>query len=108
MDNNFTAMGTRLKLERERLGLKQTDLINLVDVSIPALSTYENGKRFPNLELLAALHAIGYDIHYVITGEYANTGIADFSKEETEWLEIYRQLDNDDRERLIKMAKSLL
>lgn len=107
MDNNFE-MGRRLKSERERLNLLQTDIVDKLGVSVPALSTYENGKRQPKLDLLASMAGLGYDVHFVITGERVGALQSDLSTDEVAWLELYRQLRSDDRERLIKMAKSLL
>ena len=47
--------GTRLKLLRQALGLKQTELATKLNISPQALAIYETGKREPNLKNLIAL-----------------------------------------------------
>ena len=106
--NNHDIISERLKQERLRLGLKQTDVIKAIDVAIATFSNYETGKRSPDVDFLLKLGALGYDIGYVVTGERLENGMAVLLPDEQEWLNVYRALESDDRDRLIKMAKSLI
>lgn len=106
--NNHDIISERLKQERLRLGLKQTDVIKAIDVAIATFSNYENGKRSPDADFLLKLGALGYDIGYVVTGKRLENGMAVLLPDEQEWLDVYRALGADDRDRLIKMAKSLI
>lgn len=63
------SMGERIKGERRRLGLNQTDFAALAGVQISAQTNYENDKRAPDATYLAALAAAGVDVLYVLTGE---------------------------------------
>lgn len=105
---NNDIISERLRSERLRLRLKQTDVLKAIDVAIATLSNYETGKRSPDLDFLLKLGELGYDVGYVVTGQRVEGGSVVLPADESEWLEIYRGLGVDDRERLIKMAKSLL
>ena len=61
-------IGTRLREERLKLGLNQASLGEIGGVKLFAQSNYENGKRKPNAEYLAAVAARGVDVQYVLTG----------------------------------------
>jgi len=62
-------IGNRLKLERERLGLSQTQLAEMCGVVLRSQRNYEKDERAPDATYLQALAAAGVDIGYVITGE---------------------------------------
>jgi transcriptional regulator with XRE-family HTH domain len=61
-------MGERLREERKRLGLSQTEMALIAGGSLRAQQTYEAGKRTPTAEYLAALVARGVDVTFVLTG----------------------------------------
>lgn len=52
MKNTF---GDNLKAIRQELGLSQTDLAKMVEVSFKTISHWESGYSEPSLELLAKL-----------------------------------------------------
>lgn len=58
----------RLKSERKRLGLNQTDLAKIGGVKQLAQSNYETGKRSPDASYLSAVAKSGVDIQFVVTG----------------------------------------
>lgn len=45
-------VSTRIKLEREKLGLTREELGQILGVSYSAIAMYEQGNREPNLEVL--------------------------------------------------------
>lgn len=109
MNNEYVKIiSERLREERLRLDLKQTDILRQIDVAISTFSNYETGKRSPDLEFIMKLGALGYDVAYIVTGERHENGAVVLPPDEQEWLNLYRKMASDDRERLIKMAKSLL
>lgn len=63
-----TTLGQRLREERKRLRLNQTDFAALAGVQISAQTNYENDKRQPDTRYLAALSEAGVDVAYVTTG----------------------------------------
>lgn len=106
--NNQNNISERLKSERIRLGLKQTDVIKSIDVAIATFSNYETGKRYPDADFLLKLQRLGYDLHYVFTGERMGEVASELSASDVEWLELGRKLSSEDRDRLIKMINSLI
>lgn len=63
------SVGGRLRKERERLGLNQTDFGAIGSIRRNAQMNYENGSRYPDSEYLTAIAKHGVDINYLITGE---------------------------------------
>lgn len=62
-------LGSRLREERERLGLSQTQLGELGGVGKMSQINYEKDQRLPKADYLAALEAAGVDMRYVVTGQ---------------------------------------
>lgn len=62
-------LGGRLKAERERLGLSQTDFAALAGASKHAQINWEKGVAAPNATALAAWSEAGLDVLYVVTGQ---------------------------------------
>jgi len=73
MDN----LGERIRLERERLGLSQTEVGEVGGVKKNAQHNYETGKRQPDAAYLAAISKIGVDVLYVLTGVRADPSLAE-------------------------------
>jgi hypothetical protein len=69
----FAQEGARLREERERLGLKQTDLW----VAPKTQRFYESGERCPDLEYFKTFAERGGDVLYVITGSRAVGVVSD-------------------------------
>lgn len=69
-------IGERLKGERERLGLSQSDICDLTGVSRKTQFNYESGERHPDAAYLANLLGRGADIVYILSGQRgaSNTG----------------------------------
>ena len=61
-------IGVRLKEERERLGLNQSDFAGVAGVTRKTLFGYETAERAPAGDALAAWAEIGVDVLYVLTG----------------------------------------
>lgn len=60
--------GTRLRQERDRLGLTQDELADRLGVSSGAQSNYERGNRSPDAEYLVAFVAAGADALFLLQG----------------------------------------
>lgn len=61
----------RLKQERERLKLTQTEFGQLGDAGKTTVIAWERGTAYPNAAFLAAVAKAGADIQYIVTGERA-------------------------------------
>jgi len=81
-------VGERLKAERERLGLSQTALGEMCGVQKRTQINYENGDRSPDALYLAAFHAAGGDVMWVVIG--TRTAPALLPPEESVLLDHYR------------------
>ncbi|WP_371133368.1 helix-turn-helix domain-containing protein [Pseudomonas sp.] len=62
-------LGARLKAERERLGLNQTDFAAVAGASKHAQINWEKGAAAPNATALDAWEKLGLDVLYVVTGK---------------------------------------
>lgn len=61
-------IGARLKEERERLDMSQTQFAAVGEASKRAQITYEKGESTPDAVYLNALSKVGVDVQYVVTG----------------------------------------
>lgn len=59
----------RLRAERTRLGLNQTDFAALAGVTKKTQMLYEAGERVPDTNYMAALGQAGADLYFIITGQ---------------------------------------
>ncbi|MBV61422.1 MAG: hypothetical protein CMH65_08990 [Nevskiales bacterium] len=50
--NEHSPYGSRIKRERERLGLTQKQLATLTGMSLPSVVNYESGRRVPSLSFV--------------------------------------------------------
>lgn len=60
---------SRLREERRRLGMNQTEFAKATGVHLNSQSRYEKGERAPDTTYLAALAKVGVDLVFVLTGE---------------------------------------
>ena len=63
------SIGERLKEERKRLNLSQTELCELTGITRKTLFSYETGERSPNVLFLSALFDHDFDVDYILKGE---------------------------------------
>lgn len=70
MKNNLqdTQIGSRLREERRRLGLNQTQVAGIAGVSLTSQSHYESATHRPDSAYLSQVAGAGIDILYVLTG----------------------------------------
>lgn len=69
---NMTTIGTRLRLERQRLGKTQTEMADIGGVRKNAQSHYENDSNAPDTTYLERIAKAGVDIHFLFYGEYSD------------------------------------
>lgn len=100
-------IGERLKEERERLGLNQTEFSAHAGASKNTQYNYEKGERSPDANYLAAASGLGVDVLYVLTGE-RKPQLADcITASEAKVLEYYRALPQADKGVLERTAAAL-
>ena len=103
-DDIRSKISRRLALERERLGLEQTDVRDKLNIALATISRYENAKRLPDLGVAQELSELGYDMAYVITGKRLDESVSDLADDEVALLELYRQSKR--RDELIRLVKA--
>lgn len=82
-----TGLGERLREERERTGLNQTDFGVRAGVSRGTQKAYEQGTSSPDVRYLAALQTIDVDVHYVLIGARSESSL---SALEQQLLQLFR------------------
>ena len=97
-------ISVRLKEERARLKLSQTDLGAVGGVGKTTQINYEKGVGSPDATYLAAVAELGVDILYVVTGERKPQLAETISVDAAEFLHMYEHVDEADRQVLRRMA----
>ena len=63
------SIGSRLREERERLGLNQSDFAVAAGTTRKSQFNYETDARRPDADYLASIAGAGVDVLYVLTGQ---------------------------------------
>ncbi|MFJ4156862.1 helix-turn-helix domain-containing protein [Pseudomonas sp. NPDC089752] len=93
----MNGLGTRLREERERLGMTQRVFGDIGGVEPNAQGKYESGERTPRVDYLAALAARGVDALYVLSGVRTPAPLASLTADETAVLGAFRRLSAADQ-----------
>jgi transcriptional regulator with XRE-family HTH domain len=91
-------VGDRLREERERLALNQTDFGALANVSRGTQKAYEQGTNSPDLRYVAQLQEAGVDVQYVLCGRRLSLNLESLSADQSLLLEQYANLSPDDKQ----------
>ncbi|WP_068634923.1 helix-turn-helix domain-containing protein [Thauera butanivorans] len=86
--NERFLIGTRLREERERLGLTQDAL----GVTPQSQRKYEKGESTPGADYLAMFAALGADVLYILTGQRT---VGELAPDEAALLDNYRHTQSD-------------
>ena len=86
-------IGERLKEERTRLRLNQTQMAECGAVLLRSQVNYEQGKRSPDSKYLAGIAKAGTDVQHIITGTRAG-GPEPLTQEEAAVLSNFRDLSD--------------
>lgn len=100
-------IGSRLRKERERLGLSQKTFGEIGGVEANAQGKYENGDRAPKANYLSRVAERGVDVLYVLTGTRTPTLVDNLTQLEEKVLVNYRVLHKDDQEAIDQLTTSL-
>lgn len=96
--NMFNA---KLKEERKRLSLSQTDLGKACGVTKQAQIRYEKGERQPDSDYLEKAHKAGVDVSYLITG--IRTQPVELPSDEAFLLDSFRALGADQKRMALQL-----
>lgn len=95
--------GQRLKEERKRLELSQTELAQVGGVGRLAQSQYESEVTAPTTRYLSAIGAAGIDLTYLVLGVKLEAGsltseqLDRVERKAFEWVEVYAEAQADGR-----------
>lgn len=101
-------VGTRLREERERMGLSQGDFGALIGVSRGTQKNYELGSAIGALDIkyIVALEANNIDATYVLTGRRSlGDGLTD---DEAKIIDQYRMIPEEDRKSLRRFLRAMV
>jgi len=96
-------VGARLRQERERRGMNQTDFAALANTKRGSQLEYESGKRPFDALYLLKLIANGIDSHFVLTGRRS---VIDLGPDQARMISLLDQMEADDRSALLRLASS--
>jgi len=92
----------RLKEERNRIGLNQTELGEFGGVKKQAQLKYEKGERFPDSNYLEKIAKAGVDVSYVVTGVSSQQDLApSLAPDEQMLLDSYRSMSMSKRKAVL-------
>lgn len=105
-DENIDQRGGRIRLERSRLDLSQSEFADLMQKKKMAVYNYERGERLMTHADLEALHKAGVDVWFLITGERSN--IVPLPESEQEVLKLFHSVDPSQRATLLKLVRNFV
>ncbi|MNF77884.1 Helix-turn-helix domain protein [compost metagenome] len=100
-------VGERLKEERERLGLNQTEFGVLLGVSRGSQKNYELGASSLDLRYVAALEEHGVDAAFVLTGRRSTPLGQLFTAAEEELIKQFRSIAEEDRKAIRRFLAAM-
>jgi transcriptional regulator with XRE-family HTH domain len=98
-------IGKRIKAERQRLSLSQTEFAELGGLTKQAQVNYESGRRVPDiLYLLRVKEKTKIDLNFILTGK---TGLekSTLTDHEASLIDLYRE--NENFQKLVDLAATL-
>ena len=100
-------VGERLREERERLGLTQTEFGVLLGVSRGTQKNYELGANSLDLRYVAALEEHGVDAAFVLTGRRSTALGQRFTPGEEELIDQFRSIAPSDQDAIRRFLKAM-
>lgn len=90
-------IATRLRQERERLGMTVAELARKAGIETQAMKQFEAGKAVPDATALQQLHAAGVDVGYVLLSLRSNALPQALSEDEQGLLQDYAKASEQGR-----------
>ena len=103
----MSGIGSRLRQERERLGLSQKLFGEIGGVEANAQGKYESGGRAPKADYLSRVAERGVDILYVLTGNATPIQLENLSQVEEKVLGDYRAMFKEDQAAIRRLTSTL-
>jgi transcriptional regulator with XRE-family HTH domain len=103
----MSGIGSRLRQERERLGLSQKVFGEIGGVEANAQGKYESGGRVPKADYLSHVAERGVDVLYVLTGVITPIQLKNLSQIEEKVLGDYRVMFKEDQAAIRRLTATL-
>jgi transcriptional regulator with XRE-family HTH domain len=103
----MNGIGSRLRKERERLGLSQRAFGEIGGVEANAQGKYESGDRAPKADYLAAVAARGVDVLLVLTGLPTPISVDNLTQTEEKVLGSFRSLHKEDQDAIRRLTTTM-
>lgn len=103
----MSGISSRLRQERERLGLSQKVFGEIGGVEANAQGKYESGGRAPKADYLSRVAERGVDVLYVLTGTATPIQLENLSQIEEKVLEDYRAMFKEDQDAIRRLTSTL-
>ena len=105
----MTYLGSRLKYLRKSENITQQDLASSLGIAKSTISMYENGQREPDFETLEAIaDYFNVDMRTFFPNDTQHAPPpAELSSDEERLLSLYRELNEEGREKLIDYADDM-
>lgn len=100
-------VGERLREERERLGMSQTEFGVLLGVSRGTQKNYELGANSLDLRYVAALEEHGADAAFVLTGRRSTPLGQMFTAAEEELITQFRSVTEEDKKAIRRFLQAM-
>ncbi|CDG96495.1 Transcriptional regulator, XRE family [Xenorhabdus bovienii str. puntauvense] len=85
----------RLRIERDKLGLTQSEMAKACGVAFRTYCDYEAGKTEPKASFFSQISELGADVMFILTGHRVAQG--EISIEEQKLIENYRAMNEESR-----------
>lgn len=100
-------IGSRLRDERARLRLSQTDLASAVGITKNTQLNYEKDERVPDAGYLVAVASLGVDVHFVLFGKPTPMAADSLNDDEVQFLSFFRGMSDVSKDAARRMAFAL-
>jgi transcriptional regulator with XRE-family HTH domain len=97
----------RLKQERQRLHMNQTEFAGSGGVQKQAQFTYEKGLRYPDASYLAGIAEVGVDVLYLLTGRASDPATLALDRDEERLLAGYRELKPREKRGVLALVAAI-
>lgn len=89
------------------MGLKQEEMAQIGGVTRNTQGSYERDERRPDCAYLKALHAVGLDVLYVVTGMRTPMPVGKLTDEEEVLVKRYRSIPPDDQKSVRRFVQAM-
>ncbi|AQT54085.1 transcriptional regulator [Burkholderia cenocepacia] len=105
--NQPDIFSVRLRLERKRLGMNQTEFAAAGGVQQHAQVNYEKGARLPDASYLMGIAELGVDVQYLLTGRTSDPITLALSGDEELLLAGFRELKPRERRGVLALVAAI-